>query len=461
MQFNNPSPADSAMTLSQLNDSVRLAVKASLPGTYWLRAEISDVRITASTGHCYLEFVEKDDAGGNIVAKARGTVWAQTFRTLKPFFEQATGQPFASGLKVLVNVSVDFHKLYGYSLNVTVIDPAYTLGDLFRRRQQIIKRLQDEGVFDLNREIPFPLLPQRIAVITSPTAAGYGDFIDQLTHNPSGYAFAIKLFAATMQGEKSGESIIAALDSVWQRAELFDAVAIIRGGGSASDLSCFDSYELALHCTQFPLPILTGIGHERDDSIVDMVAHTRMKTPTAVAAFLIERVDAQATLLGELQTAIFNAVAATAARHRAVIDGALVRVPALLARLVERERGKLASFSSPDGAFGRYVARQRNAVDSLKMRAISAANAFIAKNRTELEMAGQLMQMASPEAIIRRGYTLTLRDGKIVKRASALAHGDAVTLRFIDGDAHATVESTALRQAEIQHTDQQSESENE
>ena len=288
-------------SLQELTSQVRSSLLECFPETYWVRAETSDVRINASSGHCYLEFVEKNPMTNQLVAKAKASIWAKTFRMLKPYFEMETKQPFTSGIKVLVCVTVEFHELYGFSLNVVDIDPTYTLGDMAKKRLEIINQLKEEGVFTLNKELPLPVLPKRIAVVTSPTAAGYEDFMNQLMHNQAGYPFYVKLFPAWMQGERTETSIIEALERIDEHRELFDVVVIIRGGGATSDLNSFDSYLLAANCAQFPLPIITGIGHERDDTIVDLVAHTRLKTPTAVAAFLIGCMDKAAVDLEELQ----------------------------------------------------------------------------------------------------------------------------------------------------------------
>jgi len=387
---------DKPLSLSELNTMIGWAVNRAFPETVWLCAETSDLRVNASSGHCYLEFIEKDEHSGQTVARARATIWARTFNQLKARFENVAQQSLVSGLKVLVNVSVEFHKLYGFSLTVNDIDPSYTLGDAVRRRREIVRRLQDEGVFDLNRTTPFPGLPQRIAVITSPTAAGYEDFISQLSHNEAGYRFYVKLFPAIMQGAATEESVIAALDRVGERADLFDVAVIIRGGGSAADLNCFDSYPLAARCAQFPLPIITGIGHERDDSVVDMVAHTRMKTPTAVAAFLIAKVDEQASELKTIAS----------------------RLPASVARLIERLQSQLALTGS---------------------RLHTGAASFIARKGRELDLAEQFLTLASPQYILSRGYSLTLRDGAIIKRAAELAAGDEITIRYADGERQATI----------------------
>ena len=275
-----------SLSLLELNSLVRRSLEQCLPDEYWIQAELSDVR-SNTTGHCYLEFVQKDPRSNNLVAKARGMIWNNIYRLLKPYFEESTGQLFTSGIKVLVKVTVQFHELYGYSLTVLDIDPAYTLGDMARRRREILLQLEEEGVLTLNKELEMPVLPQRVAVISSATAAGYGDFCHQLQHNPGGFYFYTELFPALMQGNQVEESVLAALDRINARINEFDVVVIIRGGGATSDLSGFDTYLLAAACAQFPLPIITGIGHERDDTVLDSVAHTRVKTPTAAAAFLI------------------------------------------------------------------------------------------------------------------------------------------------------------------------------
>jgi len=277
------------LKLSELNGLVKKAVGEAFTAPVWVIGEISELK-TNRSGHCYLNLIEKEENGDAIVAQARATIWSYTYRMLRPFFESTTGQQLTEGLKVLLSVSVEFHELYGYSLNIRDIDPTYTLGDMARRRREIIARLQSEGVADMNKELDLPLVPQKIAIISSSTAAGYQDFVDQLTNNPAGYHFDLKLFPAIMQGNQAETSIIGALEQIYLYESFFDAVVIIRGGGSQADLSCFDNYNLAYFITQFPLPVITGIGHEKDDSIVDMVAHTRLKTPTAVAEFLISGV---------------------------------------------------------------------------------------------------------------------------------------------------------------------------
>lgn len=427
-------------SLSELNGMIRAVVSETFPATYWVRAEMSDVRTNAASGHCYLEFVEKDPKGGQMVAKARGAIWARTFRMLKPYFEGETGQAFASGLKVLVNVSVEFHELYGYSLTVHDIDPAYTLGDMLRRRMEILRRLKDEGVLTLNKELPLPTLPRRIAVVTSPTAAGYEDFLNQLTNNNAGYAFYTRLFPATMQGEKTEESVIAALDAVYRHADCFDVVVIIRGGGSTTDLSCFDSYLLAANCAQFPLPVITGIGHERDDTVLDMVAHTRMKTPTAVAEFLIGRMDAAAGELDALHEAVCRLSTDALSRHNNFLQLIGTRLPAVVSNRIERHRSALQTIGSKlPSAVDALLLRHRSALDAAQMKLRGSVDAQLKEKTRFIQLTEQFVRMASPDYVLKRGYSLAMKDGRIIKHAGDLHQGDSLVTRFADGEVESII----------------------
>jgi exodeoxyribonuclease VII large subunit len=449
------------MSLSELNTLVREAVNRALPETYWVRAETSDVRVNSSSGHCYLEFIDKDERSGQIAAKSRGTIWARIFQLLKSYFEQETGQVFQSGLKVLVNVSIEFHELYGYSLNVHDIDPSYTLGDLVKKRKEIILRLQSDGIFELNKELPFPSLPQRIAVITSPTAAGYEDFVDQLINNKEGFPFYIKLFPAVMQGEKTEESIIDALDEIYPHAGLFDVVVIIRGGGATSELSSFDSYLLAANCAQFPLPIITGIGHERDDTIVDMVAHSRMKTPTAVASFLIECMGREAEQLQELESIIYAGITIRITEEKAALQMLATRFPIMVAGRLDNHHNRLHAMTTHLSALPQWLRHRSNGIDEISPRIQRAVDAMLSKHVTfintlplrlqsacgtifsecirKLEFNEQYIKMVSPEYVLKRGYTLTMKNGKIVKYSVELSEGDEITVKFSDGERKGTI----------------------
>lgn len=406
-----------ALSLYELNALVRQALERQVSATYWVQAELSDVRVNAS-GHCYVEFVQKSPRGNALVAKARGTIWANVFQMLKPYFEEATGQAFAPGIKVLVCVSVSFHELYGYSLMVHDIDPAYTLGDLAQRRREILRQLEEEGVLTLNKELPMPLLPQCVAVISSPTAAGYGDFRHQLEHNPRGYYFKTELFPAVMQGDAVEETVLDALDRINARLAEFDVVVIIRGGGATSDLSGFDTYMLAAACAQFPLPVITGIGHERDDTVLDAVAHTRVKTPTAAAEYLIARMDETAGRLYDLAGRMQQAVQGRLAQEHRRIDSLHRRIPAAAYRSLSQYRLSLAA---------------------LQQDIRQAVSRLLERRHHQLELLAQRITDASPEKQLARGYSLTLRDGRVITDASVLQAGDHIETRLHQGTVHSIV----------------------
>lgn len=432
----------SSVSLSELNRLVRDVIRKNFPDTYWVRAETSDVRQNRS-GHCYLEFIEKDPVTQAILARSRGTIWANTFQMLSTYFESETGQPFTSGLKVLVRVSVEFHEIYGFSLNVVDIDPTFTLGEMAKNRLLVLKRLEEEGVLTLNKELPLPELCNRIAVISSPTAAGYEDFCDQLKKNPYGLVFYTKLFPAIMQGEKSEASIIAALERIYAYRHLFDAVAIIRGGGATSELNCFDSYVLATHCAQFPLPIVVGIGHERDVTVLDIVAHTRAKTPTAVAEFFIDHLAGSFTELVDLEKRLV-----TESRE-----------------YLQQEKFKLSMLSKEVYHFSTGFIRDRLALmretafrlKHLVNRAIQFLQqeekqrnrqfAHVVKQRLQNEAHAllvneQYIRMVSPENILKRGYTITMKTGKIVTSAAKLQPDDMIETLFWDGKIESQVKKS-------------------
>lgn len=408
---------EQTLSLYELNGLVKRTIRDRMSETYWVQAELSDVRSNYS-GHCYLEFIQKDASGNNLIAKARGTIWSNIYKMLKPYFEQETGQAFASGIKVLVRVSVDFHELYGYSLTVLDIDPTYTVGDMERKRREILRLLEEEGVIDLNKELEMPVLPQRIAVISSATAAGYGDFCNQLSNNPRGYGFYTELFPAIMQGERVEESIIAALDAIYARLEAFDVVVIIRGGGATSDLSGFDTYELAANCAQFPLPIITGIGHERDDTVIDLIAHTRVKTPTAAAAFLVACMDQVADRLDNLSFRMQQGVRNRLLWEHRRIEGLKQRIPSSAYKRIS------------DAKYGLLAANR-----DLQM----ATRQFLSMKKHRLELLQQRLNDALPEKQLARGYSITLKNGKAVKDASALKEGDTLVTLLYKGKVESVI----------------------
>lgn len=433
-------PEQEALSLFELNNLIKNVLNQTFPESWWVSAEMSDVRVNASSGHCYLEFIEKDAISGQLIAKARGAIWAKTFRMLKPCFEQETGQRFTSGLKVLVKVTVEFHELYGYSLSVIDIDPAYTLGDLIKRRREIIRQLKEEGVFDLNKELELSETPQRIAVITSPTAAGYEDFMHQLADNQAAYVFYTHLFPAIMQGDRTEESIIAALDRIYAASTNFDAVVIIRGGGASSDLNSFDSYLLAANCAQFPLPVITGIGHERDDTVLDLVAHTRMKTPTAVAEFLIQQMQQAAGELNRLQQQLVNYSTTRLQREAVQIQQFIFRIPSTLNAKIERDRFFLSDvIQRVPRIIDSDLLMHNRQMTEFEMQLPAKITAFLNRNETQLMHAEQLIRIVSPEAVLKRGYTITRCNGKIIKKAAELTFGDEITTLFIDGEVQSKI----------------------
>lgn len=400
-----------SLSLLELNALVRRSLEQCLPDEYWIQAELSDVR-SNTTGHCYLEFVQKDPRSNNLVAKARGMIWSNIYRLLKPYFEETTGQLFTSGIKVLVKVTVQFHELYGYSLTVLDIDPAYTLGDMARRRREILMQLEEEGVLTLNKELEMPVLPQHIAVISSATAAGYGDFCHQLQHNPGGFFFYTELFPALMQGNQVEESVLAALDRINDRVNEFDVVVIIRGGGATSDLSGFDTYLLAAACAQFPLPVITGIGHERDDTVLDSVAHTRVKTPTAAAELLIHRITESADHLEELSARLQQGAYALLEQEGRRLEMIQTRIPNLVHRKLTDARFALL-------AAGKDLAQ--------------ATQTLLSRHHHRLELLQQRVADASPDKLLNRGYSITLKDGKAVTDAASLNPGDQLVTRLAKG----------------------------
>lgn len=406
-----------ALSLYELNNLVRGVIADTFSQRFWIRAEMSDVRCNQN-GHCYLEFIEKDSNNKTIIAKARGSIWSNVFRMLKAYFESETGQAFASGLKVLVQVSIEFHELYGYSLNVHDIDPSYTLGDQAKNRTLIIKQLEEEGVLDLNKELPLAKIANRIAVISSPTAAGYEDFCNQLNNNKDGFIFYNKLFPAIMQGDRTEQSIIAALDRIYENIDKFDAVVIIRGGGATSDLSSFDSYLLAANCAQFPLPIITGIGHERDDTVLDIVAHTRAKTPTAVAEFLIKHIYESASELIDIQDSIIFET-----NKRLIEEATILNTLVTKYSYIIKDRTK----------------DQLNKLDIISEKIKNAAIRVLQDQKHILESKEQYIEHNSPENILEKGYTLTLSGKKIIKSKAGVKKGDNIVTRFADGEVESLV----------------------
>lgn len=427
-----------ALTLYELNSMVRDVVELGMPGSYWVEAELSEVR--ERSGHCYMELVQKDLTGNSTVARASARCWRSTWASVRPGFEQVTGEHFRAGLKVLLQVHAQFHENFGFSWIVTDIDPAYTLGDMARRRQEIIRILKEEGVFDLNKELCLSLFASRIAVVSSESAAGYGDFCNQLDTNAYGFAFSVRLFPAVMQGERTEGSIISALDAINSEADDFDCVVIIRGGGAVSDLSAFDSLALAENVANFPLPVITGIGHERDESVLDMVANKRVKTPTAAAALLIENLKHTYDRIVQAQERISVSVSRRMDYERVRLERVSGRIPVLFSLVKTRQQARIDSlFARVGAAAGRIVAEERLRLDRLSVALAPAVRQRLSAEKHRLELLGQRISAVDPAILLRRGYSITLHNGRAVYSPDQLSDGDVIETRLAEGNVRSVV----------------------
>lgn len=373
-------------SLKELCDWIQEMVENDLPDRYWVCAEIASMSVR---GHCYMELVEKAE-NGILAAKVRATCWSNVYHLLSAYFLQETGQSLHTGLQVMLEVSVEYHAVYGLSLNVWNIDPTYTLGDLAKQRQVTIQQLTEDGVMNLQKALQIPSLPWRVAVISSADAAGYGDFCDQLKHNRFGFKFHVQLYPAVVQGDTAARSVVQALNSIAALEEEWDVVVIIRGGGASTDMSCFDDYNLASHCAQFPLPIIAGIGHTRDVSVVDMVVHTSVKTPTAAAEWLIERVAEQVDRVG----------------------GLMLRLQRATQNAVSREKNRLLLY---------------------EQQIFNAVRGKAVRERSKLDLWMKTIELHSPERIFKMGYSLTMVNGKLVRSQSEVNEGDVLETHLHDG----------------------------
>ena len=395
---------------------VREAIEIELPDEYWVEAELSECR--ERSGHCYMELTEKDEHTNTPIARASAKCWRQTWQLVQPAFERATGQPLRAGMKVLLKVYAQFHEAYGFSWIVTDIDPNYTLGDMARKRQEIIRQLKGEGVFDLQRELRIPLFAQRIAVISAAGAAGYGDFVRQLEDNGYGLQFSVTLFPAVMQGEQVEQSVISALNAIYERVEDFDVVCILRGGGATADLIGFDTLALAENVAQYPIPVITGIGHERDESILDMISHTRVKTPTAAAAFLIDHLKLVLERVGQAEERVNRYVNERIRYQQQRIEQLRTLIPALALRKISEARYRIELLENrmPVAIERRFV-NQRHLLERLELQ----------------------LQGFDPQLLLSRGYSITLYQGKAVRDPSALKAGDEIETRVEKGAFRSTI----------------------
>ena len=452
-----------SLTLYELNALVRETLALEMPDEYWVEAELSEAREVR--GHCYMELIQKDEYSNTPVAKASAKCWASTWQLAKPHFMRVTGQEIHAGMKVLLKVYAQFHESYGFSWIVTDIDPTYTMGDMARKRMEIIRQLKEEGVFELQKELQLPMFCQHIAVISSANAAGYGDFVNQLENNEYGFRFHTQLFPAVMQGEGVEQSVIGALNKIFESLECrteslefatanddpslftlhssldkFDCVVIIRGGGATSDLSGFDTLALAEHVANFPLPIITGIGHERDESVLDMVSHTRVKTPTAAAAFLIGHLKAVLDAIEDAEQRISSIVRQQMDMEKIRLLHLSQRIPTLFSLVRSRQE---ACIDRLQGNLRLSVTRrlqeERHRLDIHSHNLMPVIERRLLRERHQLDMLNEKLEVLNPELLLRRGYSITLSGGKVVKDASILKSGDELETRLSKGTVRSVV----------------------
>jgi exodeoxyribonuclease VII large subunit len=422
----------------ELAGRVRRAVE-SLDAEYWVTAEIAQMNLNLRSGHCYLDIVEKKDE--EMLAQMRATIWNRKFKSLGSGFKKVTGSELAAGMKVLLNVEVRFHEVYGLSLNVLDIDPSYTLGEMARKRRETVERLRKEGILEKNREVPFPLLPTRVAVVSSETSAGFGDFMDTL--RAGGYGFEVTLYPAYVQGERAEASILKALGAIKGKAPEHDVVAVIRGGGSQVDLSCFDSYGLAREVALFPLPVLMGIGHERDETVADMAAHLRLITPTAVAGHLVGRME-------EFESRVLELSRRLKLRAGALVQDARHGIRHLASVLLSGARvfvsGRRHKLAMAAGGFRHLVAGAMRAeargVEQRGAELPGRVKRFISGRAERLRGLEEKVRLMDPANVLKRGYSITISKGRAVTDAGALSRGERITTLLARGSVESIVDDT-------------------
>lgn len=427
------------LTLYELNQMVREALAITMPNEYWVEAEISEMREVR--GHCYMELVQKDMAGNTPVAKASAKCWKNKWALLRPYFERNANQMLRAGLKVRLLVYADFHEAYGFSWIITNIDPTFTLGDMARKRLEIVRMLKEQGVFDLQKDFRLPLFAQRVAVISSEQAAGYGDFCRHLHDNDWHLHFSVQLFAATMQGEGVESSVIAALDAINERINSFDVVVIIRGGGATSDLSGFDSLPLAESVANFPLPIITGIGHDRDESVLDMVAFLRVKTPTATAALLVEHLANTLQRITDAQEEMLHLVQRRMELERVRMARLAEKVPMLFSLVRTRQEKRFENMAlRMQNTITTTLQRQDLRLQRLSMALPTHAERLLTKAAHRLELLQQAVKSHDPSLLLAKGYSITTCGGKVVRNANDVQKGDVIVTQLQKGKVKSVVE---------------------
>ena len=413
------------LTLYELNGLVRKVIETTLTQEYWVEAELSECR--ENHGHCYMELIEKDGASNTPIAKASAKCWRSTWMVIRPYFERITGQSLAKGMKVLLKVYPQFHEQYGFSWIVTDINPEFTLGDMARKRQEIIRQLKSEGVFDLQKELVIPMFAQNIAVISSATAAGYGDFCNQLSDNDYGFVFQTELFTAVMQGERVEESVIAALDRINERIDDFDVVVIIRGGGGTADFSGFDTLALAENVANFPLPIITGIGHDRDECVLDMVSNTRVKTPTAAAALLIDNLARVYTFLQDAQNAIVNNIEHALDYEKMRLDRLVRQIPLLFSMVKTKEEARLENAAMALRSASDACMQSKRLAYTTVVRLLHNAQGHLLDDyRNHLKQLELQLRTLDPKRMLRYGYSITRINGHAIRDAKELKPGSEI-----------------------------------
>lgn len=430
-----------ALTLYELNQLVRETITISMPDEYWVEAEISDIREVR--GHCYMELIQKDEYGNTPLARASAKCWKNKWMYISPHFERITGHILRAGMKILVQVYADFHETYGFSWIITDIDPTFTMGDMARKRQDIIRRLQEAGVLELQKELSLPLFTQRIAVISSEQAAGYGDFCNQLAENDYGFQFKLSLFRSIMQGEQIESSIISALNEINRKIDHFDVVVIIRGGGSTSDLSGFDSLLLAENVANFPLPVITGIGHDRDESVLDLVSHIRVKTPTAVATLLIDHLIEVYNRISDAQEELIQMVQRRIEIEKMRLNVISEKVPVLFSFVSNRQNAWFDNlFLRIQNAITNRIRQTEQHLNSLSEMLSPLYEHIRLRENHRLEILQQKIKAQDPMLILNRGYSITTLNGHVIRNAKNLKKGDTLCTQMAKGKVTSIVKET-------------------
>ena len=443
--------ANEVLTLFELNSLVHEVIERNFDEPYWVTGELNDASTPAFGGHFYGELVQKDEESDRIIARARITCWARNYNMLRLRFQKEAGETLRKGLQVKLLVQINFHEQYGYSLNVLDIDSTFTLGDLAKRRREILLQLEKDGILHDNQSLPLPRMLRRIAVVSSPTAAGYGDFCHQLENNEYGFHFDVQLFPAVMQGEQVPESIIAALEAIISPPHggvsrgLPDLVVIIRGGGAGSDLSDFDSYELAACIAQYPLPVLTGIGHERDETVLDYVAHTRVKTPTAAAAFIIEHQAEEAALLDDLYQRITRFAGERILREKQRLEHQKAVLPLLFTNFIQGRQNRLVLLAQRlSGTAIQRLKSEPGRSQLLQQRLVSSVTQHIEREKHHIQLLKQRFESLDPKLLLKRGYSITTCGGKIVRSIEGLAEGDVLTTNIENGEIYSVIKKLLI-----------------